>query len=122
TNVAETSITIEGVTAVIDSGLARIASDSPWTGLPSLHIGRISKASAAQRAGRAGRVRPGRVIRLYPAEDYHRRPEHAPPEIARRELSQLVLDLRAMGTGELSWLEPPPDTALAAAEELLSRL
>src|SRR5207302_3376226 len=65
TNVAESSITIEGVTAVIDSGLARIAADSPWTGLPSLNTGRVSKASAIQRAGRAGRLRPGRVVRLY---------------------------------------------------------
>ena len=101
TNVAETSITIEGVTAVIDSGLARIAVDSPWTGLPSLNVGRISQASATQRAGRAGRIRAGRVIRLYPAEDFHRRPEHSAPEIKRRELSQLCLDLHAMGVGDL---------------------
>ena len=60
TNVAESSVTIEGVTAVIDSGLARVAVDSPWTGLPSLNVARISQASAKQRAGRAGRVRPGR--------------------------------------------------------------
>lgn len=122
TNVAESSITIEGVTAVIDSGLARIAVDSPWTGLPSLNIGRISKASATQRAGRAGRIRPGRVIRLYPAEDFHRRPAHAPPEITRRELSQTHLDLRAMGIGELTWLDPPPPAATEAAVELLRRL
>ncbi len=122
TNVAETSITIEGVTAVIDSGLARIAVDSPWTGLPSLNIGRISQASATQRAGRAGRVRAGRVIRLYPAEDFHRRPEHSAPEITRRELSQMCLDLRAMEVRELLWLDPPPAAAFEAAEELLRRL
>ena len=122
TNVAESSLTIEGVTAVIDSGLARIAADSPWTGLPSLHVGRISKASAIQRAGRAGRTRPGRVIRLYPAEDFHRRPEQAPPEILRRELSRTCLDLRAMRSGELRWLDPPPAAAWQAAEELLRRL
>ncbi len=74
TNVAESSITIEGVTAVIDSGLARIASDSPWTGLPTLDVRRISKASATQRAGRAARTAPGRVIRLYTLEDFQRRP------------------------------------------------
>src|SRR3989442_9520476 len=113
---------MEGATAVIDSGLARIAVDSPWTGLPSLNIGRISKASANQRAGRAGRVRAGRVVRLYPAEDFHRRPEHAPPEISRRELSQMCLDLRAMNAGELLWLDPPPAAAMQAAEELLRRL
>ncbi len=61
TNVAESSVTVEGVTAVIDSGLARAASYSPWTGLPTLHVSRISKASSAQRAGRAGRTGPGRV-------------------------------------------------------------
>ncbi len=69
TNVAESSITVEGVTAVIDSGLARIASDSPWSGLPTLEVARISKASATQRAGRAARTAPGRVIRLYTSDD-----------------------------------------------------
>jgi ATP-dependent helicase HrpB len=122
TNIAESSITIEGVTAVIDSGLARVAVDSPWTGLPSLNVARISQASAQQRAGRAGRVRPGRVIRLYPEDDYARRPEHDTPEILRRELSHVLLDLEAMGAAGLEWFEPPPETALAAARELLSRL
>ncbi len=96
TNVAESSVTVEGVTAVIDSGLARIATYSQWTGLPTLHVGRVSKASAKQRAGRAGRTGPGRVLRLYTMEDYLRRPEHDAPEIVRSELSQLCLALRAM--------------------------
>lgn len=122
TNVAESSITIDGVTAVIDSGLARMAIDSPWTGLPSLEIRRISQASAIQRAGRAGRTAPGRVIRLYTAEDFHRRPASDPPEIRRRELSQLVLQLRAMKIDSLDWLEAPPEAALAAANALLDRL
>lgn len=125
TNIAESSITIDGVTAVVDSGLARVASDSPWTGLPSLHVARISKASATQRAGRAGRTAPGRVIRLYPAEDFARRQEFDVPEIRRRELSQLVLDLNAMeiGTvGELQWLEAPPEASWDAARRLLDRL
>ena len=122
TNIAESSVTIEGVTAVIDSGLARLAADSPWTGLPSLHVTKISKASAAQRAGRAGRTAPGRVIRLYPREDFGRRPEFDVPEIRRRELSQTLLDLHAMGIGELDWFESPPAEALAAAERLLHRL
>ena len=122
TNVAESSITIEGVTAVIDSGLARVAVDSPWTGLPSLNIRRISQASANQRAGRAGRTQPGRVIRLYTAEDFHRRPPADAPEILRRELSQLVLQLRAMNIGELDWLDAPPAAAFAAANALLDRL
>lgn len=96
TNVAESSVTVEGVTAVIDSGLARFASYSAWSGLPTLHVGRVSKASAKQRAGRAGRTAPGRVLRLYTEEDYSRRPDHDAPEILRSDLSQLCLALRAM--------------------------
>jgi ATP-dependent helicase HrpB len=122
TNVAESSITIEGVTAVIDSGLARVAVDSPWTGLPSLNVHRISQASATQRAGRVGRIRPGRAIRLYTAEDFHRRPLADPPEIVRRELSHIVLQLRAMNIDSLDWLMPPPTAALEAANSLLDRL
>jgi ATP-dependent helicase HrpB len=122
TNVAESSITIEGVGAVIDSGLARVASDSPWTGLPRLQVSRISRASAAQRAGRAGRTGPGRVIRLYSAEDFAGRPEHDAPEITRRELSQTLLELKAMEAENLEWLEAPPAPAVEAAEELLRRL
>jgi ATP-dependent helicase HrpB len=125
TNVAESSITIEGVTVVIDSGLARIASDSPWTGLPKLEIRRVSKASAAQRAGRAARTAPGRVLRLYTLEDFQRRRDHDAPEIMRRELSELCLHLRAMGVAHpsgLTWLDPPPEAAVARAEELLERL
>ena len=125
TNVAESSITIEGVTAVIDSGLARIASDSPWTGLPTLEVRRVSKASASQRAGRAARTTSGNVVRLYTLDDFQRRPDHDAPEITRRELSELCLHLRAMGIAhpsELAWLERPPDAAVARAEELLERL
>lgn len=122
TNIAESSVTIEGVTAVIDSGLARVAIDSPWTGLPSLEVRRISQASAVQRAGRAARTGPGRAIRLYTEDDFRRRPLADPPEIVRRELSQIVLQLRAMGIGELEWLEPPPAAAWQAANTLLDRL
>ncbi len=125
TNVAESSVTIDGVTAVIDSGLARIAADSPWTGLPSLTVSRISQASAVQRAGRAGRTGPGRAIRLYTAEDFHRRAAHETPEIERRELSQAALDLR-VGAGlkfaDIDWFEAPPQSAVDTAEELLARL
>ena len=113
TNVAESSVTVEGVTAVIDSGLARIATYSQWTGLPTLHVGRVSKASAKQRAGRAGRTGPGRVLRLYAMEDYLRRPEHDAPEIARSDLSQLCLALRAMRIGDIEWLDAPPAAAVA---------
>ena len=125
TNVAESSVTVEGVTAVIDSGLARQATYSPWTGLPTLQIGRISKSSATQRAGRAGRTAPGQVVRLYPEKDYLLRPEHDTPEIARADLSQLLLSLRAMKIAhldDLDWLDSPPVEAVQNAELLLDRI
>ena len=125
TNVAESSVTIEGVRAVVDSGLHRVAKDSPWTGLPRIEVARIARASAEQRAGRAGRTAPGRVIRLYPQDDFLRRPEHDEPEITRRELTQACLDLHAAGVGgalELEWLDAPPREAVDKAEALLHRL
>ncbi len=125
TNVAESSVTVEGVSAVIDSGLARFATYSAWSGLPTLHVGRVSKASAKQRAGRAGRTGPGRVLRLYTEEDYLHRAEQDAPEIVRSDLSQLCLALRAMGIAnarEIEWLDAPPQAALENAESLLDRL
>ena len=125
TNVAESSVTVEGVTAVIDSGLARFATYSPWSGLPTLHVGRVSKASAKQRAGRAGRTAPGRVLRLYSEEDYLRRPEQNTPELLRSDLAQVCLTLRSMripNVGELDWLDAPPMAAVRQAELLLDRL
>lgn len=126
TNVAESSVTVEGVTAVIDSGLARIAAHSPWTGLPTLEVKRISKASATQRAGRAGRTAAGQVLRLYSEMDFSQRPEHDLPEILRGELSELVLTLRAMhsaaSANDIAWLTSPDANALTQAEKLLDRL
>jgi ATP-dependent helicase HrpB len=125
TNVAESSVTVEGVTAVIDSGLARFATHSPWSGLPTLRAGRVSQASARQRAGRAGRTAPGRVLRLYSEEDYSRRPEQDAPEIVRSDLSQLCLALRAMriaDVNQVDWLDAPPAAAVERAESLLDRL
>ncbi len=125
TNVAESSVTVEGVSAVIDSGLARFATYSAWSGLPTLHVGRVSKASAKQRAGRAARTGPGRVLRLYTEEDYLHRAEQDAPEIVRSDLSQLCLALRAMRTAdanEIEWLDAPPQAALENAESLLDRL
>lgn len=125
TNVAESSITIDGVRTVIDSGLARIAAYSPWTGLPTLRIGRISKASARQRAGRAGRTGPGRVIRLYSQMDFNARKDQEEPEILRSDLTQLCLALRAMDIrdpGEIDWLDAPPVSAVQHAEDLLALL
>jgi ATP-dependent helicase HrpB len=125
TNVAETSVTIDGVVAVIDSGLARVARHSPWSGLPALQIEPISRASAAQRAGRAGRTRPGRTIRLYTRHDHDTRRPHDPPEVARADLAEAALELHAAGvapTAADAWFEAPPEAALRAAEELLARL
>jgi ATP-dependent helicase HrpB len=125
TNVAETSVTIEGVGVVIDSGLFRLASHSPWSGLPVLSLAKISKASATQRAGRAGRTREGHCVRLYTRHDFESRRDHETPEIRRMDLAEAVLALRASGVSDLSafpWFEAPPPQALAAAEGLLSVL
>jgi ATP-dependent helicase HrpB len=124
TNVAESSVTIEGVRAVVDSGLARVASWSPWSGLSRLRIERVSQSSAIQRAGRAGRNAPGMAIRLYSEEDFRRRPYEIGPEILRADLSPLMLQLAEMGIAvdDVLWFDAPPEDALAHARELLSRL
>ncbi|RKH25547.1 ATP-dependent helicase HrpB [Corallococcus sp. CA041A] len=125
TNVAETSVTIDGVAVVIDSGLARVASHSPWSGLPQLKLGKVSRASAVQRAGRAGRTRAGHCVRLYTQHDFDGRPDQEAPEIRRTDLAETVLSLRASGVKDLTafpFFEPPPAPALEAAETLLRRL
>ncbi|HEY0386003.1 MAG TPA: ATP-dependent helicase C-terminal domain-containing protein [Pyrinomonadaceae bacterium] len=125
TNVAETSITIDGVVAVIDSGLARLASHSPWSGINTLNTGRISQSAAVQRAGRAGRTRPGRCLRLYTAQDFNARPAHEAAEIQRLDLAEAALELHAAGltdTHRFQWFEAPAGRALDAAELLLQRL
>jgi ATP-dependent helicase HrpB len=125
TNLAESSITIEGVATVIDSGLARMAADSPLTGLPQLTLGKVSRASAIQRAGRAARTGPGLCIRLYTEQDFLKRPERIAPEILTRELSGVLLQLRAMGVEDaqaLPWLDSLPGEALARAQALLDDL
>ena len=110
--------------AVIDSGLARIASHSPWSGLPALEVARISQASANQRAGRAGRTGPGRAIRLYPLEDFVRRPAQDVPQILREDLTPTALLLQAMNLnlGSLDWLDAPPAAAVEHAHDLLRQL
>ncbi len=125
TNVAETSVTIDGVVAVIDSGLVRLPAHDPWTGIATLSVSKISRASAIQRAGRAGRTRPGRCLRLYSQADHDRRPEFTPPEVARADLAAALLDLHAFSITEperFAWFEAPPTAALQAAEALLRRL
>ena len=116
-------MTIEGVTCVIDSGLARVARHSPWSGIPSLEIEPVSRASCAQRAGRAGRTRPGRVIRLYTKHDHDTRRAFEAPEIGRADLAGAALELHGAGVagfGALRWFEAPPATAADAAETLLA--
>src|SRR5690606_5723475 len=107
-----------------DSGLARVARTSPWTGLSSLDTLPISRASAAQRAGRAGRVRPGVCVRLYTKGDHDARPLRDRPEIERLDLAAMVLSLRAAGEDPraFDYLEAPPPAALDTAEALLARL
>ena len=125
TNVAETSITIDGVVAVIDSGLARIAGFEPTTGLPRLSLGPISRASAAQRAGRAGRTRAGMCVRLYGQHDHDHRPEFDLPEVRRLDLAGPLLELAAAGVKDpasFAWFEAPASAAMALARELLLRL
>ncbi|MFL5322176.1 MAG: ATP-dependent helicase HrpB [Myxococcaceae bacterium] len=125
TNVAETSVTIDGVGVVIDSGLARVASHSPWSGLPVLRVSKVSKASTIQRAGRAGRTRAGHCLRLFTQHDFAGRPDHDAPEIRRMDLAETLLQLRSAGVKDFStfpFFEPPPPSSMDAAETLLRRL
>src|SRR5580692_10021535 len=125
TNVAETSLTIDGVRLVIDSGLARIARYDANRGINTLLIEKISQSSADQRAGRAGRTAPGVCIRLWPREEHSHRPPQELPEIKRLDLAEVVLTLKAAGVNDLRnfrWLEKPDEIALTHAEELLRDL
>jgi ATP-dependent helicase HrpB len=122
TNVAESSITIDGVAAVVDSGLVRSAQTAPWSGLPALKVTKTSRASCTQRAGRAGRTRNGRAYRLFTRADFDSRAAHDVAEIRRLDLAQTLLELRAAGVRDLEWLDPPNPASLAAAETLLVQL
>src|SRR5690606_1886926 len=122
TAIAETSITIDGVRVVIDSGLARLPRYEPATGLTRLETVRASRASADQRAGRAGRTAPGIAVRLWRAEQTASLPAFTPPEILEADLSGLVLDCAAFGVADprkLSFLDPLPGAALEEARKLL---
>ncbi len=123
TNVAETSLTIEGVTAVIDSGQARQMRVAPSTGLPRLELVPISKASADQRAGRAGRTAPGVCWRLWDESSHRARPASETPEVLRSDLAGPLLQLLALGEREgFPWLDPPPPIAVENARRLLALL
>jgi ATP-dependent helicase HrpB len=122
TNVAETSLTIDGVQAVIDSGLARIARFDARRGINTLLVEKISRASADQRAGRAGRTAPGHCLRLWTQREHLDRAAQELPEVKRLDLAEVVLTLKASGVeevGRFRWLEAPDAQALARAEQLL---
>ena len=125
TNVAETSLTIEGVRTVIDAGFAREASFDPRRGIDTLLVRKISRASAEQRAGRAGRTGPGRAFRLWSESEHARREAFDAPEVRRVDLAETVLLLKAAGVREVRefrWLDAPLEESLQRAESLLHDL
>jgi ATP-dependent helicase HrpB len=125
TSIAETSLTIEGVRVVIDSGLSRVPRFSPRTGMTRLETVRVNRASAEQRRGRAGRVASGVCYRLWTEIEHGQLVPRATPEILEADLAPLALELAVAGISdplELAWLDPPPPAALAQARELLTEL
>ena len=124
TNLAETSLTIEGITVVVDSGLVREAAFDPATGMTRLATRRISRASAEQRKGRAGRQGPGRCYRLWSEQQHERLVAHALPEILQADLAPMALQLLSWGVddgSELRWLDPPPAAPFAQAVSILEQ-
>ncbi len=125
TDIAETSVTIDGISTVIDSGFSRGPVYDPKSGLTRLATRRISKASATQRAGRAGRTGPGQCIRLWSKSQHENLIAHYPAEILSADLCPLALQLLAWGVNdinELQWLNPPPSAAYERGKELLAAL
>jgi len=125
TNIAETSLTIEGVRIVVDSGLVRRLAFDPATGMSRLETERIARASAEQRCGRAGRVAPGVCYRAWSTAAHKSLAPFTPPEILAADLAPLALDLALWGVrdaSELKWLDAPPAAMLASARDLLARL
>ncbi|RMH83991.1 ATP-dependent helicase HrpB [Pseudomonas sp. AOB-7] len=124
TNIAETSLTIDGVRVVVDAGLARVPRFDPASGMTRLDTQRISRASATQRAGRAGRLQPGACYRLWSEHQHEQLSAYSAAEILQADLAGLALQLLRWGVTpqELSWLDAPPPAAYAQALELLGRL
>ncbi|KAL0940759.1 ATP-dependent RNA helicase DHX35 [Colletotrichum truncatum] len=125
TNIAEASITIDGIVYVVDCGFAKLRAYNPRTGIEALTTTAISKASANQRAGRAGRTRPGKCFRLYTEESFLGLPQVAVPEIQRSNLAPFILQLKALGIDNVlrfNFLSPPPSELMAKALELLYAL
>ncbi len=124
TNIAETSLTIEGVRVVVDAGLARVPRFDPGSGMTRLETRRISRASATQRAGRAGRLEPGACYRLWSEDQHAQLAAYGDAEILQADLAGVALQLARWGVepDELSWLDAPPVAAFAQAQDLLQRL
>ena len=126
TNVAETSLTVPGIRYVVDPGTARISRYSQRTKVQRLPIEPVSQASADQRAGRCGRTSDGICIRLYTEEDFESRPEFTDPEILRTNLASVILQMAALGLGDIAEFPfvDPPDAAAASptASALLEEL
>ena len=124
TNIAETSLTIDGVRVVVDAGLARVPRFDPGSGMTRLDTARISRASATQRAGRAGRLQPGACYRLWSQAQHEQLSAYSSAEILQADLAGLALQLARWGVevDELVWLDPPPAAAYAQARDLLQRL
>jgi ATP-dependent RNA helicase HrpB len=125
TAIAQTSLTIEGVRVVIDAGLSRVPRFSPRTGMTRLETLRVSRASADQRRGRAGRLAPGVCYRLWAEQEEHHLVAHDQPEIVNADLAPVALELAVAGVAdpaELRWLDPPPGPAFRQARELLAEL
>ncbi len=125
TNVAETSLTVPGITGVIDTGLARISRWSVRTKVQRLPIEPVSQASAQQRSGRCGRVEAGIAIRLYSQEDFEGRPEFTEPEILRTSLASVILQMTSLGLGQVErfpFVDPPDQRAVRAGVQLLEEL
>ncbi|MFO0447836.1 MAG: ATP-dependent RNA helicase HrpA [Pseudomonadota bacterium] len=125
TNVAETSLTVPGIRAVIDSGLARLSHYSPRAKIQRLPIEPVSQASADQRRGRCGRVGPGLCIRLYAEEDYANRPPFTPPEILRTNLASVTLQMEVLGLGspaDFPFVDPPETRLVNDGYRLLQEL
>jgi ATP-dependent helicase HrpA len=125
TNVAETSLTVPGIRAVVDPGTARVSRYNRRTKVQRLPIEPVSRASADQRAGRCGRVGPGTCIRLYSEEDYLGRPEYTEPEVLRTNLASVILQMTAIGLGDVAafpFVEPPDARSIADGTALLEEL
>jgi len=125
TNVAETSLTVPGITGVIDTGLARISRWSARTKVQRLPIEPVSQASAQQRSGRCGRVEAGVAVRLYSEEDFLGRPEFTEPEILRTSLASVILQMTSLGLGQVErfpFVDPPDNRAVRAGVQLLEEL